>query len=220
MNLTPDETIYWQYGFVKLNETILSTWVLMVILIVGSWLITRNMSARIKIPPWQSGIEIMVLFLSSQIREAGLKPPERYISFLFSLFLFLAASVIFGLIPGYSAPTESLSTTVALASCVFVSVPLYGIRQNGLGGYLKRFAQPVWIMLPFNIISEISRTLALAVRLFGNMVSGRMVVAILLVIAPLIFPILINLLGLVTGMVQAYIFTVLALVYISAAVNE
>jgi len=122
-------------------------------------------------------------------------------------------------IPGYEPPTGSLSTTAALALCVFVAVPLFGIEDQGMGGYLKSYVQPTVIMLPFNIISELSRTLALAVRLFGNMMSGAMIIAILLTITPFIFPILMTALGLLTGMVQAYIFSILAAVYIAAATS-
>ena len=120
-------------------------------------------------------------------------------------------------IPGFKPPTGSLSTTAALALCVFVAVPLFGIGEQGLGGYLKTYTKPTIIMLPFNIISELSRTLALAVRLFGNMMSGVMIVGILLTITPFLFPIMMTMLGLLTGMVQAYIFSILAAVYIAAA---
>jgi F-type H+-transporting ATPase subunit a len=121
------------------------------------------------------------------------------------------------IIPGYEPPTGSLSTTAALALCVFVAVPLFGIEERGLSAYLKSYVQPTLIMLPFNIISEISRTLALAVRLFGNMMSGAMIIGILLAITPFIFPVVMMALGLLTGMVQAYIFFILATVYIAAA---
>jgi F-type H+-transporting ATPase subunit a len=121
------------------------------------------------------------------------------------------------IIPGYEPPTGSLSTTAALALCVFVAVPFFGIVDQGIGGYLKSFIEPTFIMLPFNLISEISRTLAMAVRLFGNMMSGTMIIAILLTITPFLFPIVMTALGLLTGMVQAYIFTILAAVYIAAA---
>jgi F-type H+-transporting ATPase subunit a len=121
------------------------------------------------------------------------------------------------LIPGFTPPTGSLSTTAALALCVFVAVPLFGIEEQGLAGYLKTYTKPTIIMLPFNIISEVSRTLALAVRLFGNMMSGVMIVGILLTITPFLFPIMMTMLGLLTGMVQAYIFSILAAVYIAAA---
>jgi F-type H+-transporting ATPase subunit a len=120
-------------------------------------------------------------------------------------------------IPGFDPPTASLSTTTALALCVFVAVPFFGIEEQGLLDYLKSYMKPTPIMLPFNVISELSRTLALAVRLFGNMMSGAMIIAILLTITPFIFPIFMTVLGLLTGMVQAYIFSILASVYIAAA---
>jgi F-type H+-transporting ATPase subunit a len=133
--------------------------------------------------------------------------------------LFIAAANIFTIIPGYEPPTGSLSTTTALALSVFVAVPFFGIKERGLGGYLKSYAEPTIIMLPFNIISELSHTLALAVRLFGNMMSGTMILAILLIITPFIFPIVMSALGLLIGMVQAYIFGILATVYIAAAIG-
>ena len=123
------------------------------------------------------------------------------------------------MIPGYEPPTGSLSTTAALALCVFVAVPLFGIQDQGLSGYMKSYLQPTLLMLPFNIISELSRTLALAVRLFGNMMSGVMIIGILLTITPFVFPVVMTVLGLLTGMVQAYIFSILAAVYIAAAVR-
>jgi F-type H+-transporting ATPase subunit a len=120
-------------------------------------------------------------------------------------------------VPGYSPPTGSLSTTAALATCVFVAVPLYGIASQGLGGYLRHYIRPTLLMLPFNIIGELSRTLALAVRLYGNMMSGTVIAAILIGFVPLFVPVLMQLLGLLTGMIQAYIFAVLAMVYIASA---
>ncbi|MEA3153905.1 MAG: F-type H+-transporting ATPase subunit a, partial [Betaproteobacteria bacterium] len=120
-------------------------------------------------------------------------------------------------IPGYEPPTGSLSTTAALALCVFVAVPLYGIESQGMRGYLRSYVEPTFVMLPFNIIGEVSRTLALAVRLFGNMMSGAMIIGILLAITPFVFPVVMTALGLLTGMVQAYIFSILAAVYIAAA---
>jgi F-type H+-transporting ATPase subunit a len=169
---------------------------------------------------WQSFLEIVVTSIREQIEEVGLQHPEKFIGFLGTLFLFLATASVCTIIPGYEPPTGSLSTTVALALCVFVAVPFYGITEQGLGGYLKSYVEPTFIMLPFNIISELSRTLALAVRLFGNMMSGAMIIGILLTIAPFLFPIVMTALGLLTGMVQAYIFTILAGVYIAAAIGS
>ena len=217
MHLSPDQIVYWHYGVIKLNATIVFTWALMLVLVVGSKLITRKLSVDLQRSRWQNLLEIVVTGIETQIGEVGLKHPEKYLGFLGTLFLFIALASLCIVIPGYEPPTASLSTTAALALCVFVAVPLFGIEEQGFGGYLKSYAQPTVIMLPFNIISELSRTLALAVRLFGNMMSGAMIIAILLTITPFIFPIVMTALGLLTGMVQAYIFSILAAVYIAAA---
>jgi F-type H+-transporting ATPase subunit a len=209
--------IFWQHGFFKLNATIVFTWALMLVLAVGAKLITRKLSTDLSRSRWQSLLEIVVSGIAKQIEEVGLKQPQKYIGFLGTLFLFVALASLCTVIPYYEPPTGSLSTTAALALCVFVAVPLFGIQSQGILGYLKSYLKPTFIMLPFNVISELSRTLALAVRLFGNMMSGAMIIAILLTITPFIFPIFMMVLGLLTGMVQAYIFFILATVYIAAA---
>jgi len=219
MRLTPDQWIFWQHGFFKINATLVFTWVLMAALVVGAKLITRKLSMDLARAPWQNLLEIIVSGIEKQIEEVGLKQPKHYVAFLGTLFLFVAASSLSTLIPGFEPPTGSLSTTVALALCVFVAVPLFGIAAQGFGAYLKSYMEPTFIMLPFNIVSEVSRTLALAVRLFGNMMSGAMIIGILLTITPFFFPIVMTGLGLLTGMVQAYIFSILAAVYIAAAAN-
>jgi F-type H+-transporting ATPase subunit a len=217
MRLSSDEMIFWQHGFIKLNGTIVFTWALMFVLAAGSKLLTRNLSTELKRSRWQNLLEIVVTGIEKQIEDVGLRNPKKYIGFLGTLFLFVALASLCTVIPGYEPPTGSLSTTAALALCVLVAVPYFGIGERGLGGYLKSYAEPTIVMLPFNIISELSRTLALAVRLFGNMMSGTMILAILLTITPFLFPIAMSALGLLTGMVQAYIFSILAAVYIAAA---
>ena len=217
MRLSPDEMILWQHGFLKLNGTIAFTWGLMLVLAVGSKLITRKLSTGLTRSRWQNLLEIVVTGIEKQIEDDGLPHPKTYLGFLGTLYLFVAAASLCTIIPGYEPPTGSLSTTAALALCVLVAVPLFGIEEQGLAGYLKSYVEPTVIMLPFNIISEVSRTLALAVRLFGNMMSGVMIIGILLTITPFVFPIVMTTLGLLTGMVQAYIFTILAAVYIAAA---
>ena len=219
MRLSPDQWIFWQYGFFKLNATIVFTWALMLALVLGSALITRKLAIGRTQSRWQSLLEIVLNAILSQIEEVGLAQPRRYLPFLGTLFLFVAASSLCTVIPGFEPPTGSLSTTAALALTVFVAVPVFGIAGQGFAGYLKTYLQPTIVMLPFNLISEVSRTLALAVRLFGNMMSGAMIVAILLTITPFIFPIVMTVLGLLTGMVQAYIFSILAGVYIAAAIR-
>ena len=217
MRLSPDQWIFWQHGFLKLNATVVFTWLLMLALVIGSALVTRKLSTGLQRSGWQNLLEIVVTAIEKQIQDVGLTPPQKYIGFLGTLFLFVGAASLCTVIPGYETPTGSLSTTAALALCVFVAVPLFGIEEQGVGDYLKSYTKPTLIMLPFNIIGEMSRTLALAVRLFGNMMSGAMIVGILLTITPFIFPIFMTALGLLTGMVQAYIFSILAAVYIAAA---
>jgi len=217
MRLSPDEMIFWQHGFLKLNGTIVFTWGLMLFLAVGSKLITRKLSTDLTRSRWQNLLEIVVTGIEQQIEDVGLSQPRKYMGFLGTLFLFVATASLGTVIPGFEPPTGSLSTTAALALCVMVAVPLFGIERQGMAAYLKSYLQPTVIMLPFNIISEVSRTLALAVRLFGNMMSGVMIIGILVTITPFIFPIVMTVLGLLTGMVQAYIFSILAAVYIAAA---
>lgn len=217
MHLSPDEIIFWQYGFIKLNATIVYTWGLMLVLVLGSKLVTRKLSTGLQRSRWQNLLEIVVTGINKQIEEVGINQPQKYLGFLGTLFLFVAMASLFTIVPGFEPPTGSLSTTAALAICVFVAVPLFGIEESGLREYLRAYLKPTVIMLPFNIISELSRTLALAIRLFGNMMSGTMILAILLTITPFIFPIAMSVLGLLTGMVQAYIFSILAAVYIAAA---
>jgi F-type H+-transporting ATPase subunit a len=219
MRLSPDEIIYWQNGYFKLNATVVFTWGIMFFLAAGAKLITRNLTTEHKRSRWQNLLEIIVTAMQKQIEVVGLRHPEKYLGFVGTLFLFVAMSALLTILPGYEPPTGSLSTTAALALCVLIAVPMFGIAERGLGGYLKSYIEPTFIMLPFNIIGEISRTLALAVRLFGNVMSGAMIIAILLSITPFLFPVIMTLLGLLTGIVQAYIFSILTTVYIAAAVR-
>ena len=220
MRLSPDQKIFWEYGFFNLNLTIVITWVLMILMVTGAWLITRNLKSDIKTTRWQNVLEMLVLTMKDQIKEVGLNKPRKYMGFIGTLFLFIMVSNLLSIIPWYEPPTASLSTTAALAICVFLAVPLFGITENGLKGYLKSYLQPNFIMLPFNIISEVSRTMALAVRLFGNIMSGGLIISVLLSIAPFFFPIIMSALGMLTGVIQAYIFAILATVYITAATQD
>lgn len=220
MELSPDETVLWAAGFVTVNLTIVTTWVLMIAMTIGSWLITRKLRQDIEISRWQGALEIVITGIRDQIDEIGLKDPLRFIPFIGTMFLFIAVANLCIILPGYEPPTGSLSTTAALALCVFLAVPFYGISETGLGAYLRTYLEPTPLMLPFNVIGEVSRTIALAVRLFGNIMSGGMIAAILLGVAPLIFPVMMEILGLITGLVQAYIFSILATVYIAAATRE
>jgi F-type H+-transporting ATPase subunit a len=217
MDISPDTIIYFEWGAFKLNATIVFTWLVMAILVVGSWLVTRNLTAEPDMAPGQNFLEAIVEMVRNQIKEIGQQEAARYLPFVGTLFIFIAFANLLAIVPGYQPPTGSLSTTAALAICVFVAVPLYGVSRLGFVEYLKQYLRPNPIMLPFNIIGELSRTLALAVRLFGNVMSGTMIAAVLISIVPLFFPIVMQLLGLITGFIQAYIFAVLAMVYIASA---
>jgi len=205
-----------QWGPVALNATIVFTWAVMALMVLGSWLVTRKLSTGTRLSRWQNLLEVLVAGMRDQIREISRQDPDPFLPFIGSLFLFVATCNLLGIVPVYEPPTGSLSTTAALAACVFVAVPLYGITRRGLA-YFTDYIKPSVFMLPFNIMGELSRTLALAVRLFGNVMSGSMIAAILLAITPLIFPVVMQALGLLTGLIQAYIFAILAMVYIAAA---
>lgn len=222
MDISPDQKIFFEAGFVKINLTIVTTWAIMILMVTGSYLVTRKLQTGPRIPRWQSILEIIVISIKKQIEEIGLHHASRYIGFLGTLFLFLFICNLFTILPDfiYKPPSSSLSTTAALAISVFFAVPIFNIMEHGLLKYLKSYIKPLAIMLPFHIISEFSRTLALAVRLFGNMMSGVMIIGILLTITPFLAPDIMIVFGLLTGSVQAYIFTILASVFIAAAAHE
>ncbi len=213
MEITPDSIIFWSYGIVKLNATIVVTWLVMAILVGGSWLLTR----RITDSSTETLLEIIVGYVYQNLKEIGLQKPEKYIDFIGTLFIFIGTCGLLTILPGYIPPTGSLSTTAALAICVFIAVPVYAIKEKGIIGFFRNYLQPFFFYLPFNIIGDCTRTLALAVRLFGNMMSGTLIIGIIISLSPFLFPVLFHILGLITGLIQAYIFTVLAAVYIAAA---
>jgi F-type H+-transporting ATPase subunit a len=219
VTISPDNVVLFQIGWFTVNATMAFTWLVMAVLTLGSWLVTRRLTTGPDISRWQNLLEVIVTGMRDQIREVSRQEPGAYLPFVGTLFLYIAVSNLLAVVPGYIPPTGSLSTTTALAIAVFVAVPLFGIAQEGPLTYLKHYVRPTVLMLPFNIIGELSRTLALAVRLYGNIMSGTVIVAILLGLAPFFFPVVIQLLGLITGMVQAYIFAVLAMVYIASATS-
>ncbi|TVQ10075.1 MAG: F0F1 ATP synthase subunit A [Leptolyngbya sp. DLM2.Bin27] len=217
MEISPDNIIYFARSPVVINATLVFTWLTMALLVgVAAW-VTQHLSVAPPLPRWQNVLELVVDGIYQQIKDITQQDPEPYLSFVGTLFLFIVTANLLMVVPGYQAPTGSLSTTTALALCVFVAVPIYGIRQQGLGRYLKSYLEPTPIMLPFQIIGEFSRTLALAVRLFGNIMSGNLLVAILLSLVPLFVPVVMQVLGIVFGLIQAYVFAILALVYIASA---
>jgi len=216
MEITTDQIVFWEWEFIRINATLVYSWLVMGILVIGSWLISRRLKSGVSMSRWQNLLEVLVTMIQDQIREASRQEPRHYLPFIGTLFLFILLSNVIDVVPGISAPTTSLSTTTALAFCVFVAVPVFGITQQGVKTYLSHYTKPSLLMLPFNIIGELSRTIALAIRLFGNMMSGSLIVGILLSLAPLFFPVLVQAFGLLIGVIQAYVFSILALVYIAS----
>jgi F-type H+-transporting ATPase subunit a len=217
MQLTPDEATLFTIRGLAINETVGFTWIVMILLTLTSIMITRNL--RPDVPPnrWRTTLEVIVTAIQSQIEEISPWASRYVLYYSGTLFLFIAFSNLLLVVPGFTPPTASLSTTAALALSVLIAVPLFGITRQGIGGYLKTYVQPSVVMLPFNIISEFSRGISLAIRLYGNVMSGAVIAGILLGVAPFFFPVVMDVLGLLTGLIQAYIFAILATVYISSA---
>ncbi len=221
MHLTPDHIVLFRWGVVHLNATILCTWILIALLTTFSWLLTSRLAGPEEPRSrWQNAIEVIVETIRGQIRALCPAGADTYLPFVGSLFLFIVCSSLLEVVPGWHAPTASLSTTAALAISVGVAVPVFGVISQGFAAYFRHYLRPTAIMLPFHLLSETSRNLALAVRLFGNVMSGGMIAAMLLAIAPFFFPVPMQILALLTGVIQAYVFAILAMVYIAAAVQQ
>jgi F-type H+-transporting ATPase subunit a len=204
------------YG-VQVRDSVVVTWVLMIFLAGVSWLGTRRLSDRPG--PVQNALEAIVEGMEGVIRENTTFPPRHFLAFVGTLGLFLAVANSVSLFPGVGAPTRDLSTTAALAAVVFLSVHYYGMRLVGPRRFLRTYIEPSPILLPFNIIAEVTRSIALALRLFGNMLSGELMVAVMLLLAGFLLPVPLQLFGLLIGLIQAYVFTLLAMVYITAALR-
>ncbi|WP_083384352.1 MULTISPECIES: F0F1 ATP synthase subunit A [Cupriavidus] len=205
-------------GPVPVSAPVLMTWAIMLALGAGAWLATR----RLALHPsrHQAALELLVTTLDQQIRDTMQVAPERYRALLGTLFLYILLANWSSLLPGVEPPTAHLETDAALALLVLAATVLHGVRSRGLAGYLRTFAEPSWLMVPLNLVEQLTRTFSLVVRLFGNVMSGVFVVGIVLSLAGLLVPIPLMALDLLTGAVQAYIFTVLAMVFIGAAVAD
>jgi len=218
MELHLDGSVLARWGPFHLNSTLLMTWMVMLVLTLLAWAGTRRLSVDSP-SRLQGALEALVGVLRQQVREVLACDPDPYLPFLGGLFLFISTSALLTLVPGFHAPTASLSTTGALAVCVLVAVPVYGIARQGPWGYLRGYFQPNPLMFPFHVLGELTRTLSLAVRLFGNMASGAMIVGLLLSLAPLLFPVVMQIFELLLGQVQAYIFAILATVYVASGLR-
>ncbi len=220
MNITPDTVVVFRIRGFVVNATLFYTWVIMALLTGLAWFVTRNLSSGARMSRLQNGLEVIIGYIRRELAEITGDRPMKYLPLLGTLYLFIAVSNFLAIVPGYYPPTGSLNTTAALALCVFVAVPAYGISQAGLLDYLRHFVEPVPYILPFNLIGEFSRTLALAVRLFGNVMSGTLLTGVLLSVAPLFVPVLMNAFSLLIGQIHAYIFAVLSAVYIASSAQN
>lgn len=205
-------------GPITVSAPVVVTWAIMVLLAGGAACYTRRLSLTPS--KMQTVLELVVGTIDDQIRDTMQAEPERYRALVGTLFLFILLSNWSSLVPGVEPPTAHVETDAALALIVFCATIFYGIRTRGLLRYLATFAEPTWIMIPLNVVEQITRTFSLVVRLFGNVMSGVFVVGIVLSLAGLLVPIPLMALDLLTGAVQAYIFTVLAMVFIGAALAE
>jgi F-type H+-transporting ATPase subunit a len=190
----------------------------MLALVAGCWLVTRRL--RLQPAGWQAVLEILVTAIEDQITATMQAPGRAFLPLLGTLFIFLALANLSAILPGVRPPTASLETAAALALIVFLAVHVYGLRRRGLRAYLGSYAKPTVIMLPLNILSEITRTFSLMIRLFGNVLSGEFVIATVLALAGLFLPIPLMALEILIGLIQAYIFTVLAAVFIGAGIGS
>lgn len=220
MKYSPDQYILLEWGWGRVNATLLFTWIVMIVMSVGCWLITRRLSSSASVSFKQNLLEVLVQGMADHIEEITHRPPARFLPFVGTMFLFILISNILGVVPFFQPPTGSLSTTTAFALIVFVAVPAYSLSTRTPGDYLGEYLKPSILMLPFNIIGEISRTFALAVRLYGNIMSGTVIGIVLLLITPLFVPVIMQALSLLTGVIQAYIFALLALVYIASSMGN
>ncbi len=218
MEFQLDGAVLARWGPVQLNATLLNTWAVMLVLTLLARAGTRRLSVDSP-SRLQSALEALVGVLRRQVRDVLECDPDPYLPFLGGLFLFISTSSLLTLVPGFHAPTGSLSTTAALAGCVLVAVPVFGIARQGLLKYLRGYFQPNLLMFPFHVLGELTRTLSLAIRLFGNMASGAMIAGLLLSLVPVLFPLIMQVFELLLGQVQAYIFAVLATVYVASGLR-
>jgi F-type H+-transporting ATPase subunit a len=210
--------ILFYVGPVPIDRSVVTTWVIMTVLTVVCWLGLRR--ARIHAGTVQTVLEIIVETISKQIGEIIRQDTWRYTPLLATLFIFLVCANLSAVVPGLKPPTGHPETPAALAAIVFFSSHYFGVRSRGMVGYVKRYTKPSLLLLPLNVLSEITRTFSLMVRLFGNMMSHELVIAIVVFLAGLLLPIPFMLLGILIGLIQAYIFTVLAAVFVGAAVGS
>jgi F-type H+-transporting ATPase subunit a len=210
--------VLFHLGPVPITEPVVTTWCLIAGLTVVSYVITHGLKLRPS--RWQAVLEILITTIENQITATMQTLGRPFVPLLGTLFIFLAFANVLGVLPGVKPPTASIETAAALALIVFLAVHVYGLRRRGLKAYLGSYAKPTVVMLPLNVLSEITRTFSLMVRLFGNVLSGEFVIATVLALAGLLVPIPLMALEILIGLIQAYIFTVLAAVFIGAGIGS
>ena len=220
MQITTDEIIYYQNGIFKINATILFSWIVMAILIIFSIFVKKNIKNKKlnnkSISTLQVISELVIDFIEKQINSGTNIGTNIIFPFISTLFLFIIFTNLISLLPFSSSPTGSLSTTVALAITTFIFAILIGIKEKGLC-FFKKYFEPIFIMAPINIVGDIAKVVSMSIRLYGNITSTSVVIAIMLEITFLSvgFPVLINILSMISGIIQAYIFSTLAIMMVS-----
>lgn len=209
-----------QFGDLSINVTIFNSWIVIALITIVSWLVTRNISYGKNVSKMQTLLEMLVLWMQTEAKENSGSSQNGYFQMALGLFCFIFVANLLTFIPWFRPPTASLSTTMALALTVFIAIPYFSVKNSGIKGYLKKFIEPVPLLLPMNIFSEIFSVFAMGLRLFGNMLSGVMFAGILSAFIPFVAPLTMQTLGLLTGSIQAYIFALLALVYTSSVRAE
>lgn len=238
MKISPDEIVFFKIPFalfgreitIDINMTLVGTWGIILLLFIFFKCLTKKFNYSFELSPLQNGIEVIVKFVRDQIESMMGRKADAFIPLIGSLFIFILVSNWTALLPipffvdgdveWYMPPTSSISTTAALSLIVMCSVMTYGMEKNGFFRYFKRFFEPVIFLFPLNILSEISNAVSLAIRLYGNIMSGGLLVTIIFALAPIVLPGLVNIYGLLAGTIQPYIFSVLAMVYISAGMGD
>ena len=238
MKISPDEIIFYQIPFnifgrvvtIDINMTLVGTWAIMLFLFIFFKRLTRNFNYSFVMSPFQNGVEVIVKFVRDQIESMMGRKADRFIPLVGSLFIFILVAnwtallpipfFVDGAVEWYIPPTASISTTAALSLIVMCSVFTFGMEKFGVIRYFKRFFEPYIVMFPINVLSEVSSGVSLAIRLYGNIMSGGLLATIIFALAPLVIPGLVNIYGLLAGTIQPYIFSVLAMVYIGAGMGD
>ena len=208
----------WQFGFITINGSVITTWGIMLVLSLIAWLVNRHLT--LFPTPVQTLMESIIEMIENAIMEVAPEHGRMILPFIATLWIFLVVANLISLIPELHSPTRDLSVTSALAVLVFLSVHYFGIKTQGLKNYLRHYLSPSPILLPFHIISEFTRTLALAIRLFGNIMSLETAAMLILLVAGFLAPIPILMLHIIEALVQAYIFGMLALIYLAGAIQS